>query len=97
MSVRITCINKSSGYHDNPLTAITNLGWENEQTGATGKSTRLDMYDFIKNKGGQAYVKDNLGNVAYLTTAETAGGTKYVKTKADDVKSDNLLKLMECV
>ena len=94
MSVRITCINKSSGYHENPYTAITNLGWKDEQTGEIGKSTRLEMYNWIEG-GGIAYVKDSDGNVANLITRQTASGTKYVKTKADDVKSDNLLKLAE--
>lgn len=96
MSIRITCINKSSGQHENPYTAISRLGWKDEATGENGKSTRLEMYDWI-NKGGKAYVKDNSGNIADLITAENLAGTKYVKTKADDVKSDNLLKLSECV
>lgn len=95
MPIRITCINKSSGQHENPYTAISSLGWKDENTGETGKSERLKMYEWI-DKGGKAYVKDNNGNIAYLMTAETASGTKYVKTMADDVKSDNLLKLSEC-
>jgi len=32
MSVRITCINKSSGYHADPHHAIEYLGWTNEQS-----------------------------------------------------------------
>lgn len=96
MSVRITCISKSYGYHENPYTAITYLGWKNEHNGETGKSTRLEIYNWIE-KSGVAYVKDSKGNVANLITAKTISGTRYVKTKADDVKSDNLLMLPECV
>lgn len=53
------------------------------------------MYEFIKN-GGQAFVMDSAGNKAYLITAETASGTKYVKTKADSTERNNLLTLQEC-
>jgi len=96
MSVRITCISKAGGFHEDPHVAITNLGWVNEANGQTGNSTRLEMYDWIQNQGGQAYVKDNLGNVVSVGTAETAGGTKYVRTYADGKWTDNLLALPEC-
>lgn len=96
MSVRITCISKDGGNHDNPHTAITDLGWVNEQSGERGSSTRLQMYDWIKNKGGDAYVKDAYGNVVRVGTAETALGTKYVRTYADRTWTDNLLSLPEC-
>lgn len=96
MSVRVTCITKSGGYHENPHAAISALGWVNEDTGATGSSTRLVMYDWIKDKGGYAYVRDARGNEAKVGTAETASGTKYVRTYADRVWTDNLLALPEC-
>jgi hypothetical protein len=96
MSVRITCIKKSGGYHQNPYTAIESLGWINEQTNATGNSDRLTIYNWIKDEGGVAYVTDYLGNKAYLTTAISSTGTKYVKTVADETKTDNLLQLKEC-
>ena len=96
MSVRITCINKSGGYHEDPHEAISHLGWINESTGEKGKCTRLEMYDWIKNKNGVAYVKDGVGEKAYLTTVINSYGTKYVKTIPDRTKSDNLLYLPEC-
>jgi hypothetical protein len=96
MSVRITCINKSHGFHQDPHHAISDLGWINEQTGETGRSTRLVMYDWLKNKNGAAYVTDRLGNKAYLYPRENANGTKYVQTYADRVWTDNLLSLPEC-
>ncbi len=95
MSVRITCINKDSGYHANPHVAISNFGWKNEATGDTGNSTRIDMYNFV-NGGGVAYVKDSKGDVAYLIAEISATGTKFVKTKPDGTKADNLLSLPEC-
>jgi len=47
MSVRITCISKAGGDHENSHVAISELGWINEGTGETGKSTRLEIYDWI--------------------------------------------------
>lgn len=89
----ITCINKDNGNHENSHTAISHLGY-NDSTGRY-KTTRLEMYDFLK-KGGQAYVKDRFGNVVYVTTAVTVLGTKYVRTYADRTLTDNLLALPEC-
>ncbi len=97
MSVRITCIKKNSGYHQNPYSAIESLGWVNESNNNTGRSDRLTIYNWIKDEGGVAYVTDYLGNKAYLITAVSASGTKYVKTVADETKTDNLLQLAECV
>lgn len=97
MSVRITCINKDGGNHENPYVAISHLGWVNEQTRENGKSTRLEMYDFIKNKNGVAYVVDQRdGSKAYLETRTSASGTKYVRTESNDTGRDNLLELPEC-
>ena len=96
MAVRITCINKGNGNHDNPHLAITHLNWINEATGNKGRSTRLEIYNFIKDRG-QAYVVDVADNSkAYLEALETAGGTKYIRTKPNDTGRDNLLSLPEC-
>lgn len=95
MSIRITCIKKDAGNHENPHVAISKLGWINETTKESGRSSRIQIYDFIES-GGDAYVKDFLGNIAYLITEISAKGTKYVKTKPDSTTTDNLLKLPEC-
>lgn len=96
MAVKITCINKSGGRHADPHHAISLLGWTNEGTGETGKSTRLEVYDWIKGKGGEAYVIDPYGNKALVGTREHSNGTKYLQTYADRVWTDNLLALPEC-
>lgn len=96
MAIRITCINKDNGYHENPNLAITHLGWINEQTRETGKSTRLDIYNWIKDQAGDAYVTDTYGNRAKVITAETYNGNKYLKTEADSSTKNNLLSLPEC-
>lgn len=95
MSVRIHCINKERGNHYDPHEAITNLGWVNEATSESNKCTRLEMVTFIEG-GGQAYVKNVLGKVAYLVVKVSPYGNKFVKTKADGVETNNLLSLPEC-
>lgn len=96
MSKKITCIKKAAGDHENAYTAITSMSWTDDVNFTKGTSTRLEMYDLVKNNSTYAYVQDAFGNKAYLMAATTSKGTKYVKTKPDDVKSDNLLKLPEC-
>jgi hypothetical protein len=95
MGVRITCINKANGQHENPYVAIQTLGWLNEQTGQGGKSSREEIYDFVVNKGGRAYVTA-AGRTADLIGMVSPRGTRYVKTRADSTAVDNLLKLVEC-
>ena len=96
MAVKITCIKKDGGNHENPYIAISSMSWLNEGSNQVGTSTRLEMYDFVVNKQGVAYVKDAHGNTANLMGAVSPNGKSYVKTIADNVKSDNLLKLPEC-
>ncbi len=96
MAIRITCINKSGGHHADPHHAISHLGWANEETGNTGKNTRLEIYDWIKEKNGAAYVLDSRGNKAFVGARDNAHGTKYLQTYADRVWTDNLLALPEC-
>jgi hypothetical protein len=95
MAVRINCINKAGGYHENPHVAISHLGWVNETDGSAGSSTRDAMYDFVLG-GGQAYVRDRVGNTAYLMARVSARGTHFVQTYADGTPTDNLLHLPEC-
>lgn len=98
MAIRITCINKAGGHHYDPHTAISSLGWLNDATGKSGKSTRKEVYDWLKqDSSNQAYVLDRFGNRAYLYTRENQQGTQFVQTVTDRVWSDNLLALPECV
>jgi hypothetical protein len=96
MSVRITCIKKDRVNHENPYVAIESLGWINEANGERGASTRLTMYDWVVNRVRIGYVLDLGGNTAYLIGAISPRGNPYVKTVADETKTDNLLQLPEC-
>lgn len=94
MAIRITCIRKDGGNHENQYVAINTLGWVNEATGEQNSTRRVEMYDWIVS-GGQAYVQAGSAR-AKVIGAVTPRGTKYVKTEADNTQADNLLKLPEC-
>lgn len=96
MAVRITCINKSGGYHENPHEAISYYGWQNEETGATGKNDRQSMVKWVDD-GGIAYVKDIYGNKIDCYVNQSRNGTKFLQTHKDKTPTDNLLKLPECI
>jgi hypothetical protein len=96
MAVKIVCVNKDRGNHMNPHEAITNLGWVNEQTRASGNSTKAQMIEFLERQGGTAYTRDDYNRIAYLVVRTSVLGNKFVKTIADGIESDNLLFLDEC-
>ncbi len=93
--VRIVCINKDGGNHNNPHEAISHYGWLNESTGKSGKETRPDMVAWVE-KGNTAYVKDNNGNTAKCGVRTSKNGIKFLQTYSDGYYNDNLLSLPEC-
>lgn len=97
MSIRITCIKKAAGDHENPYVAISRLGWVNLLNPTEkNSSTRQEMYDFVM-KRGEAFVYDRTGTIrSKLICATSSKGTRYVKTQTDATKKDNLLELGEC-
>ena len=97
MSIKITCITKAGGNHENPYEAISRLGWVDILNPSENKfSTRDQMYDFVM-KGGEAFVYDRTGTIrSKLICATSSKGTRYVKTQPDGTKKDNLLELGEC-
>jgi hypothetical protein len=96
MSIRVTCINKSGGYHQDAHHAIEFLGWVDEQNNKTGRATRLQMYEWVSDKANIAVVVDRAGHRVQIYPRANAQGTKYVQTYADGIWSDNLLALPEC-
>jgi hypothetical protein len=97
VAIRITCISKAAGWHEDPHSAITHLNWLNEANNQRGRSTRTQIYDWLReNSTNRAYVTDWIGNRAYLYTRENGRGTKFVQTYSDTVWTDNLLALPEC-
>lgn len=96
MAVRITCINKAGGFHDDPHEAVSYYGWLNESSSATGKNDRATMVDWVK-RGGIAYVKDLYGRLAYCFVNRSRSGNEFLQTQTDGIPTDNLLKLPECI
>ena len=94
MAVRIICINKSGGYHENPHEAISNFGWVNEQTNARGNTDLAGIVKFLDVDKGQAYVVSGQSK-AYCYTRQ-GKYRKFVQTYADNTPTDNLLSLPEC-
>lgn len=86
--VQCTAIRMSPGdYHH---AHITHIAWTD---GTESKvSTRAEMVTFVEG-GGDAYVQDDDGDIAFLRVRETSTGTKYVQTYADGIWKDNLLAL----
>lgn len=95
MAVKVTCVSKPSGNNLDPHEAISRIGWVNESTGATGVSTRLEIYDFIKG-GGQVYVTSLSSSRVYVGCRESNTGTKFVQTHADGQWNNNLLSQPNC-
>ena len=53
------------------------------------------MIHFFEVDRGQAYVKDQFGNVAWVGVQTSAWETKYLRTYADSKWTNNLLSLPE--
>lgn len=70
---------------------ITDVKWLNSSDNTTGTSTKQAMVDYLE-KGNKAYVKDGSGKVEVLVVDATPK-PKYLRTKADDRWTDNLLSL----
>lgn len=96
MGIRITCIKKAGDDHFDPHVAISELRWVNDRASGSGSSTREQVYDWLKNRNGVAYVVDRNGNKAFVYPRENAFGTRFVQTHADGVWTDNLLAVPEC-
>jgi len=97
MAVRIICIKKDAGNHENPYVAIDYLEWINERINVKGITDRTKIHDWIKDENGEAYIIDQFGNKTYLIPAVSPQGNKYVKTTVDEALTDCLLLLPDCV
>lgn len=96
MEVRIVCINKDGGNHDNPNEAVSHYGWLNEMTNESNKAGRQAMVDWV-NKGNKAYVVSKYGTSrVYCYVRTSVNGTEFLQTYSNGTYTDNLLELPEC-
>jgi len=89
MAEKVTCIVKGESHLHSDCRCITEI-----QTDGWRKYTRLEAYNKVTASPGSIVVEGG-GETATLIPAERLG-TKYVKTRPDDTKEDNLLKVKEC-
>lgn len=74
--------------------AMKSFVWLNEQTQQTGEATRDNMYDWIVNKKGKAYIKNQTtGENIYIFGAVTLTGQRYIRTAENGVWTDGLIDL----
>lgn len=90
MAVRVQYRRMSAGGTE--LTHITNLKGTDDASGGVVDQPRSWWVEFVDG-GKKAYVLDEDGDVAYLRTNVSAAGTRYVETRPDKTKRDNLLRL----
>lgn len=96
MAVRIICIKRDEGTTGNPYLAIDYFEWINERINVNGITDRTQIYDWIKDGNGEAYITDEKGNKVFLIPAICPNGNKYVKTVEDESVTDSLLLLPQC-
>lgn len=90
MTIRITDVRMSGGTrHEH----VVRLWWTNPATAATGDNTRAQIVSWIENEGGKAYVEDGRGHRVDVGVVTPRYGSKYLRTRADGVPTDNLLAL----
>jgi len=90
MAIRITAIRLSGGTsHEH----IIRLWWTNPASGKTGDNSRDEIVAWIEHKDGKAYVEDRQNHRVDVGVVTPKVGTKYLRTYADGVWTDNLLAL----
>ncbi len=91
MASRIDCITKPHPH--SPLEHITHVGGT-RSSGLRFKITRTQCADDINSRRESYFVQvgsDKIGVETYVLH-----GTKFIKTKPDNTKRDNLLSLPQC-
>lgn len=92
MSIEITHIRLSGTVRAHEY--ITHLWWKGVDTGTANSITKAELVSWIDNHKGDAYVGSGSQRVR-VYTIHPAGGTPYVRTKADGMWTNNLLSLPE--
>ena len=72
---------------------IAKVLWQERGGDTTETSTTAQMVDWIRNKGGEAFVKDGSGREVVVGWVDAT--PPYLRTHADGVPTDNLLSLPE--
>ena len=90
MAIRITHIRLSVGSgHEH----IVRLWWTNPGDGANDDNSRAEIVAWIEKENGKAYVEDAGGHRVNVGVVVPTSGSKYLRTYADGVWTNNLLSL----
>lgn len=92
MSVKITAIRRGANRADNPYVDIQAFQWINEESQRIGVTDLSNMYDWIVNKEGKAYVTKD-GRPIYIFGATTAAGEPFLRTAENQQWTDDLINL----
>jgi hypothetical protein len=92
MSVKITAIRRGVGRAENPHVDIQAFQWINEETQRIGVTDLTNMYDWIVNKEGKAYVMKE-GRPVYIFGATTDAGEPFLRTVENQQWTDDLINL----
>lgn len=90
MSIQITAIRLSGGTSHQH---IVRLWWTDSSSQKSGENSRAEIVGWIETENGKAYVKDSQGNQVNVGVVVPTIGSKYLRTYADGVWTDNLLAL----
>lgn len=87
MSLQITHVRYSGTYKTHQ--SIVRYKWRNEQTGEVGDNDKPSMVKWV-GEGGQAYVVSGTNRAQVVVVNDNP---PYLRTKADNTLTDNLLSL----
>lgn len=91
--IEITGIRKDSGDHENPYEAVSYYRWVQNSSGKGDITSREVVVGWVED-GINAYV-ERLRPQAYCFVNTSRNGTKFLQTKPDATKENNLLELPE--
>lgn len=86
--VYITAVHMSGGIRHEHIASVR---WTNPTDRRTGQSTRSEMVDWLRNRKGDARVRDRAGHDVRVGVVKAT--PPYLRTYADRVWTDNLLAL----
>lgn len=96
MTIRLICVTHQAREGVDPLLSLTELGGVNEQNGDVKLYKPEELHDLVM-QGNNIYINDIFGNKVKVAADISPNGEKFVRTRFNDEKLDDLLKLSSCI